>query len=977
MVDLPRTRVSEITRGTQSTVSGNEIRSAFGQLAAGLDALGQDFEAASVEMAQDEGAGAVYRNDKGDLVYDQRSPLSRAGRAFNRAAQVAFVSKVSMEARSALAQIEAESNGDVATFDKTAAEYQRNLLKGKDKLVKGALDLEIGGLIVSARTGMIASQQARDIKTQKETIETMLDLVDDDAAGLARTGGTGTVEYAQKRDSIRTLLNELTANPQFGFTPKQAEIMMRRIESRHQAEGIIGTTERIFKEKGLKAAEDFAGKAFNDPSLSLTPVERRAYQNHAESALRAFKGDMAIERQEARIDAKVLTDTMAAGQQVDDDDVYDIARRLSSSGDASGAFRLLRKQSIAKSLFAFSRLSDGEQARQLGFGLSGGLDEYVDRVIGAESSGVATAKNPRSTATGGGQFIDKTWLEMVKAKRPDLAKGKGDAQILAMRKDLTLSREMTRAYGEDNAKALQAAGHAATAGNLYLAHFAGPGGAVKILNADEFTDISEILSEDAIKANPFLAGRTAGDVVEWARMKIGGIDPVALKSMRAEVANDARSLWNNMKEGLKKGDPLGEADWGLLEEQLRLTGDQDFYDEVANYLKSSGLVGFPQGSMEAMRAGITDMEQGGVTADERDVYDAKLKIYDETREGLQKDPLLMASRRGVIPALSTIENMSDPNSFAIALGTRQRAARTVEQNYGAEAVPALTSVEIDTVASMLGKGSVEQSAQILGVMAQALDDDTYMATMAKIAEKTSPALAVAGALYVRNPHVAESILQGTNVIEQNPGMESALTEKSRDAAEAFLPYLAFAPGMDEARNGLLGAIWARYAHLSAQAGDISGKVSTDNYMASGTRFARAVREVTGGVLEYNGRPIIAPRYGMSQVEFDALIRRVGPAALQGAQVSNGTPIPAHSLNGNIVLRSWRDGQYLVQLVNSSASGVSDESAPYAVGPSGEPFIFDLRPAPSGGPEPYRERYTVSYPEPDNPDLTSEFFKYIP
>jgi hypothetical protein len=51
------------------------------------------------------------------------------------------------------------------------------------------------------------------------------------------------------------------------------------------------------------------------------------------------------------------------------------------------------------------------------------IDAVVERIIGVESDGDPNAKNKRSSATGLGQFLDETWLDMIRAHRPDLAKG--------------------------------------------------------------------------------------------------------------------------------------------------------------------------------------------------------------------------------------------------------------------------------------------------------------------------------------------------------------------------------------------------------------------------------------------------------------------------------------------------------------------------------------------------------------------------
>src|SRR6185312_13392967 len=69
--------------------------------------------------------------------------------------------------------------------------------------------------------------------------------------------------------------------------------------------------------------------------------------------------------------------------------------------------------------------------------------------------------------------------------------------------------------------ALSNAGVQSSPGNTYLAHFAGPQGAIDVLKSDPSTPVSRILSPDAIKANPFLANMTAGQLQQWAAGKVG------------------------------------------------------------------------------------------------------------------------------------------------------------------------------------------------------------------------------------------------------------------------------------------------------------------------------------------------------------------------------------------------------------------------------------------------------------------------
>lgn len=149
---------------------------------------------------------------------------------------------------------------------------------------------------------------------------------------------------------------------------------------------------------------------------------------------------------------------------------------------------------------------------------------YVTQVTGIENgTGNPAARNPRSSAMGNGQFIDATWLDIVKRNRQDIAQGKSDQDILALRADPKLSAEMTDIYGMENADALRSGG-IQNVGNAekYAAHFFGPTGAIKVLQADPNASFASVLSPEVIKANPQLAKMTVGQWREQNAAKFGG-----------------------------------------------------------------------------------------------------------------------------------------------------------------------------------------------------------------------------------------------------------------------------------------------------------------------------------------------------------------------------------------------------------------------------------------------------------------------
>jgi hypothetical protein len=145
---------------------------------------------------------------------------------------------------------------------------------------------------------------------------------------------------------------------------------------------------------------------------------------------------------------------------------------------------------------------------------------YAQKVSSVESGGNANAHAPGSTATGLGQFTEGTWLPLVKKHRPDIAHGKSDSDLLAMRTDPDLNSQMIDAYAEDNTPKLTASGIPVNHGSLYGAHWFGPEGFSKIYNADPTTPIEDVIGKDAA-ANNHLSGKTTDDVMTLAARKMG------------------------------------------------------------------------------------------------------------------------------------------------------------------------------------------------------------------------------------------------------------------------------------------------------------------------------------------------------------------------------------------------------------------------------------------------------------------------
>ncbi|CAA7627462.1 transglycosylase SLT domain-containing protein [Magnetospirillum sp. SS-4] len=134
------------------------------------------------------------------------------------------------------------------------------------------------------------------------------------------------------------------------------------------------------------------------------------------------------------------------------------------------------------------------------------------------------ARNAKSSASGLFQFTASTWMDMVRRHgarhgleaeaaaivkgangRLDVADKAARKAILDLRKDPGLSSLMAAEYARDNARVLERRlGRAATASDLYLAHFLGAGGAARVIEGKEDNPrhSARTLLPEAARANP-------------------------------------------------------------------------------------------------------------------------------------------------------------------------------------------------------------------------------------------------------------------------------------------------------------------------------------------------------------------------------------------------------------------------------------------------------------------------------------------
>jgi hypothetical protein len=182
---------------------------------------------------------------------------------------------------------------------------------------------------------------------------------------------------------------------------------------------------------------------------------------------------------------------------------------------------------------------------------------FMDKVRAKESGGNDNAHASTSSAAGRYQFTDATWLQNYKEK---FGQDRPDAEILARKGDGALQDTLMRNLTARNARELRAAGHTDDDGNLYLAHFLGRGGAIKVLGADPHTPMVNLVGADAVKANrSILENKSAGDVIAWAHNKMGESAPSADAPWRmsAPQGEDINGVYSGRTRPVEGRDAFG------------------------------------------------------------------------------------------------------------------------------------------------------------------------------------------------------------------------------------------------------------------------------------------------------------------------------------------------------------------------------------------------------------------------------------
>lgn len=381
---------------------------------------------------------------------------------------------------------------------RTAEEVEKSMLAYADKIT----DPEVRRQFVI--------KQRNEIATRREAWAA-------EEAGMGRQNA-----QAQTEKSLSAIQNRVLSDPtvydtelaksravidaQAGLTPAQKEALGNAEAQRLAASRFQGML------MGAKTPEQVDGiiAELKDEKWS----SKIASTSYAGLLERAKSTRQQIETgMDAKFSAAIgaLRDRVSAGQPIapeELDGLRKMAKEMPTSRHAADAYGIIMKAEQNSVYGKAPSAQTAEAARRVREGAAtdpavGGVvadasrmtegrvsPTYLAATARRESGGNANAKNPDSSAEGVFQFIDSTWLSVVRgnAERMGLERSAvarmSDAEILALKKDVGLSTKAAAIYAEGNARYIEAkTGVRASDADLYLAHFLGPGGAVSFLKA--------------------------------------------------------------------------------------------------------------------------------------------------------------------------------------------------------------------------------------------------------------------------------------------------------------------------------------------------------------------------------------------------------------------------------------------------------------------------------------------------------------
>lgn len=354
---------------------------------------------------------------------------------------------------------------------------------------------------------------------------------------------------------------------------------------------------------------------------------------------------------------------------------------------------------------------------------SGSNAAYNLAVMKMESSLDPNNKSTESSAAGLSGFIDTTRAQY------------------GLPKDATLEQEVQalNALTNDNRKALtNSLGRKPTDAELYIAHHFGATGAKRLLSADPNTPIQNAVSPEAMKQNPYLRGKTVGQVIDLNSKKF--VSHEVINSLPAEErvqymprfqsAVDtvsqvqAVNLQSTMQNQIAMASQGNISFQPLTQEQVNLAYPKDPQkaQDVFKSYSSAIEVGQAVNKINTLSPADEQAVLASHTPKDPNNYANELKSYDTIqkaialkRTALASDSVSWAKTNSptVSAAFNKIGTLSDPSLKASAQANAYDTLIAEQQRQGIQYPQILSKAELSQSLTQIQNTKGVQKSQLL------------------------------------------------------------------------------------------------------------------------------------------------------------------------------------------------------------------------------------------------------------------------
>jgi len=956
MVDLPLLPDRIVTStAPQSSVSRADIMAGANQSAAAVGAVAdatmdiatsQAKEQAAHELQQQkitrdaDGNVSVVNPAGGSVIF------GRAGAAYEGAIRAGSVAEHSNIISQEMADLHKEFPTDPASFDAAADAWKTKYLQQHGGGITGQMLKVEADQAQTQHANSITDTAAKiDLATKGSAIAANQASARMDVTAMVRGGAALDDPGLQtKIAQFEGATNDRAANPLFGYSKEQAQLDIENFHGEVTASKFLYETDKVYKSQdkggGYAGAKEAAKDILTNPGYKLTDQQREQYFHKATAEIRTNE---ALRKQDLGMVRAAFSDLRmqsAAGLPVSSDQIEQNAKAARDAGDPGLSAAIYSafikkplnddfgKQPIATMNVQLSALQGMNSVRSdiAYFTSKGYAPEHAAAIVSHivhESGADSSAIGDGGTSGGLAQFHNER-LTALKQFAADRGKPWTDhtTQLDFIDRELQTTERPTL----DKLRGTRTPEEAAAA----FYDYERPAG----WKPGDPTGTKDYQSRLSL-ARQLFDGKV-GD------QSLGPAGSAWLIANRKSTLDDAATTqWKTVvqdynKEGTRPPIKIVND----VVNAARLTGNAALLDQIAHDSQRMDLAGDAgRTSIPSQDATITSMAIAG-HAGELPVGLAQVqkdlqRVRDATVKGLDENPIAhIVGKFG--PQLNFKDkpplDFSSDDSLAQSLAVRGKIAQFGALKFEVPPLSALDASELQQVQAVLASPDPAVKVRIFRGIST-LPEDVRSATLAKLGSK-DPTAAVevfAGSLLNQAPEVAASILTGLSATDErfvpSKGQNKVAYLAAKDTA---LPVAAFNLAARTSPTGAFAVLSQAMdaTSLSAQAGDTSGVPNRE-------RLKQAADDVTGGILYHNGAPIIAPRRGATQSEFDTLLGSYSDSDMRGVTTGNGAPITADYLRNSTRLHAVADGRYLVQINSVDANPL------YAKGPDGKAWVLDM------------------------------------